>query len=203
MIVCNNSVDYNILKTLRSHGWSRNTSFHSYYKKKYKKLDEKFLLIGPGYNVRPTDIQAAIALNQFKRLGKFMKIRNDNRSKIIKTIKKHKKWDNQFKFLSVNDKIKPSWFCLPIQINDRFLKNKKLFLDFLTTKGIETRPIISGNFLNQPASKIYKFKSKKKDFINANEIEKKWFFIGLHTKPLKIDELNFIIENLLNIKQFK
>ena len=166
-------------------------------------LDDKFLFIGPGYNVRPTDIQAAIALNQFKRLNKFIKIRNNNRSRIIKTLQKHKKWDNQFKFVSVDKKIKPSWFGLPIQINDKFFKSKKKFLNFLSTKGIETRPIISGNFLNQPASKIYKFKSKKKDFINANEIEKKGFFIGLHTKPLKNDELKFIVENLLNINLFK
>jgi CDP-4-dehydro-6-deoxyglucose reductase, E1 len=203
MIVCDNLQDYNILKTLRSHGWSRNTSFHNYYKKKYKMLDDKFLFIGPGYNVRPTDIQAAIALNQFKRLNKFIKIRNNNRNKIINTLQKHKKWDNQFKFVSVDKKIKPSWFGLPIQINDKFLKNKKNFLNFLSTKGIETRPIISGNFLNQPASKIYKFNSKKNDFINANEIEKKGFFIGLHTKPLKINELKFIVENLLNINLFK
>ena len=76
-------------------------------------------------------------------------------------------------------------------------------MNFLSTKGIETRPIISGNFLNQPASKIYKFNSKMNDFINANEIEKKGFFIGLHTKPLKINELKFIAENLLNINLFK
>jgi len=203
MIVCNNLEDYNILKTLRSHGWSRDTSFHTHYKKKYKKLNDKFLFIGPGYNVRPTDIQAAIGLNQFKRLNKFMKIRNDNRTKIINAIKKHRLWDNQFKFVTYSKKIKPSWFGLPIQINDKFLKNKDKYLNFLATKGIETRPIISGNFLNQPASKIYKFKSNKKDFVNANEIEKKGFFIGLHTKLLKIDELNFITENLLNINKFK
>ncbi len=203
MIVCNNLEDYNILKTLRSHGWSRNTSFHNHYKKKYKKLDDKFLFIGPGYNVRPTDIQAAIALNQFKRLNKFMKIRDDNRTKIIEAIKKHKKWDNQFKFVTYGDKIKPSWFGLPIQIAEKFLKNKQKYLKFLAVNGIETRPIISGNFLNQPASKIYKFESHKNDFVNANEIEKRGFFIGLHTKLLKAEELNFITENLLNINKFK
>ena len=203
MIVCNNVEDYNILKTLRAHGWSRNTSFHNHYKKKYKKIDDKFLFIGPGYNVRPTDIQAAIALNQFKRLNKFMMIRDNNRSKIIKAIKKHKKWDNQFKFVTYSNQIKPSWFGLPIQINKKFLKNKQKYLKFLAGRGIETRPIISGNFLNQPASKIYKFKSNKNDFINANEIEKKGFFIGLHTKLLKNEQLNFITENLLNINKFK
>ena len=42
MIVCDNLQDYNILKTLRSHGWSRNTSFHNYYKKKYNLNINKF-----------------------------------------------------------------------------------------------------------------------------------------------------------------
>ena len=198
MIVCDNLQDYNILKTLRSHGWSRNTSFHNSFKKKYKMLDDKFLFIGPGYNVRPTDIQAAIALNQFKRLNKFIKVRDNNRNKIIKTLKKHKKWDNQFKFVVADKKIKPSWFGLPIQINDKFLKNKKKFLDFLSFKGIETRPIISGNFLNQKASKIYNLNKQNEKFPNAEYIEKAGFFIGLHTKNIKNNTLTLLTNQLLN-----
>ena len=70
--------NYNIIKSLRSHGWSRETTFHNIYKKKFKKLDDRFLFINSGYNLRPTDIQAAIAYNQFKRLNKFTAIRNYN-----------------------------------------------------------------------------------------------------------------------------
>ena len=202
MVVCNNVKDYNILKTLRSHGWSRNTSFHSKFKKKYSQLDEKFLFIGPGYNVRPTDIQAAIALNQFKRLSSLMLTRNQNRLKIIECLKKHKKWKDQFKFVEVNDKIKPSWFGLPILINKKNIKNKHKFLKYLSNKNIENRPIISGNFLNQPASKLYNFKFNKNDFKNADEIEKKGFFIGLHTKKISKNELNYITENLLSLEKF-
>ena len=43
--------DYNILKCLRSHGWSRGTDFHKQFKTKYKKIDEKFLFINSGYNL--------------------------------------------------------------------------------------------------------------------------------------------------------
>ena len=78
MIVCNNIKDYNILKSLRSHGWSRNTIFHNNYKKKFHNLDDRFLFIGPGFNVRPTEVQGAMAFNQFKRLNELMKIRNIN-----------------------------------------------------------------------------------------------------------------------------
>ena len=202
MIVCNNFKDYNVLKSLRSHGWSRDTNLHIGFKKKYKKLDDRFLFIGPGYNVRPTEIQAAMALNQFKRLSSFIKIRNQNRDKIIKSLKSHKKWNNQFIFVEINKDIKPSWFGLPILINDKYAHTKKKFLQNLTKKGIENRPIISGNFLNQPASKLYNFKYKKDDFKNSEIIEKKGFFIGLHTKKITSNDINMITDNLLSINKF-
>jgi len=198
MIVCNDSKDYNILKSLRSHGWSRDTLFHKNYSKKYKDLDNRFLFIGPGFNLRPTEIQAAIAFNQFKRFNKMIKLRSDNRKKIINNLKKHKNWNNQFEFVKIDKMIKPSWFGLPILIKDKKI-NKKKFLEKLTKKGIENRPIISGNFLNQPASKLYNFSFKKNDFKISDDIEKRGFFIGLHTKKISNDELNYIVNSLLSI----
>ncbi len=199
MVVCNNKIDYNILKSLRSHGWSRNTDFHNYYKKKFSNINENFLFIGPGYNLRPTEIQAAMAFNQFKRLDKLINLRKKNRSLIIDTLKKHHKWDNQFDFVKIDKSISPSWFGLPFLINDRYIKKKKIFLNYLTKNGIENRPIISGNFLNQPASKLYNFKYKKNDFINSNQIEKRGFFIGLHTSKIKKIDLNTLVKHLINI----
>ena len=198
MIVCNDLKDYNILKSLRSHGWSRDTIFHKKYIKKYKNLDDRFLFIGPGYNLRPTEIQAAIAFNQFKRLNQMIKARSNNRSKIINNLKKNKNWDNQFEFVKIDKKIKPSWFGLPILIKNKKI-NKKRFLEKISKNGIENRPIISGNFLNQPASKLYNFNIKKNDFKNSNDIEKRGFFIGLHTKKISKNELNYIVNNLLSI----
>ena len=202
MIVCNNINDYNVLKSLRSHGWSRDTDLHNRFRKNYKNLDDRFLFIGPGYNVRPTDIQAAIALNQFKRINKFIKIRNTNRNKIINFLKTHNRWNNQFTFVKVDINTKPSWFGLPILINKKYAHIKNKFLNHLTKEGIENRPIISGNFLNQPASKFFNFSSSKKDFKNANEIENRGFFIGLHTKNLELSELKYISNCLLDINKF-
>ena len=198
MIVCNNIKDYNILKSLRSHGWSRDTLFHEKYKKKFKKLDDRFLFIGPGYNVRPTEVQGAMAFNQFKRLNHLINIRNINRNKIIKNLKKNKKWNNQFEFVKINNKISPSWFGLPILITNRNVDKNK-FLKKISKNGIENRPIISGNFLNQPASKLFKFDVNKNDFKVADDIEKRGFFIGLHTKKISENTINYIVKNLLSI----
>ncbi len=203
MIVCNDLNDYNLLKSMRSHGWSRDTNLHKKLSNKYKNLDNRFLFISPGYNLRPTDVQAAIAANQFKRLKNFMKIRNYNRNIIISNLKKHPNWDNQFKFVEVQKDLKPSWFGLPIMIDQRFEKNKKKFLNFLLKKGIENRPIISGNFLNQPASKLYKFTKNKSAFKNAQLIEKLGFFIGLHTQKIKTIQVNYLVNNLIKINRFK
>ena len=169
-------------------------------KKKY--LDGRFLFVGPGYNLRPTDVQAAIAGNQFKRLNKFIKIRNTNREKLIKTFVSHKNWNNQFYFIKPAKTIKASWFGLPILINNKDYKKKVLFLKYLSKKGIENRPIISGNFLNQPALKQLNLKQKAEQFKNAQLIEKQGFFIGLHTKLMSQKEANFIVSTFLNFKIF-
>ena len=199
MITCDSIEDYNILKSIRSHGWSRDTIFHSKFSKKYPRIDNNFLFIGPGYNLRPTEIQGAIAFNQFKKLDKFIKLRKKNRSLIINELKKHKLWNNQFDFVKIKKNIDPSWFGLPFLINKDLMVNKSKFLKYLTINGIENRPIISGNFLNQPAAKFYNFKYNPNDFINSNEIEKRGFFIGLHTKLINQKELRTLVDHLLNI----
>ena len=199
MIVCNNSYNYNILKSLRSHGWSRETNFHSFYKKKFKKMDDRFLFINSGYNLRPTEIQAAIAQNQFKRLGNFINIRKKNRNKIIETIKKNPKWDDQFKFVKQSKMVSPSWFGLSIIINIKYLNKKKKFLQYLTKIGIENRPILSGNFTNQPATQLYKLNKDGFIFSNAEKIENLGFFIGLHTNKISNSMAKYISNNLLKI----
>ena len=201
MIVCNNSYNYNILKSLRSHGWSRETNFHSFYKKKFKKMDDRFLFINSGYNLRPTEVQAAIAQNQFKRLDNFINIRKKNRNKIIETIKKNPKWDDQFKFVKQSKRVSPSWFGLPIIINIKYLNKKKKFLQYLTKIGIENRPILSGNFTNQPSTQLYKLNKDGFIFSNAEKIENLGFFIGLHTNKISNNMAKYISNNLLKITE--
>ena len=79
MIVCNNKEDYKILLSLRSHGWSRGKGVYQENAKKYPDLDPRYIFINSGFNLRPTDIQAAIGMSQLSRLEKFKKTRIENR----------------------------------------------------------------------------------------------------------------------------
>ena len=199
MIVCNNKKDYEILLALRSHGWSRGKGVYEKNAKKYPNLDSRYIFINSGFNLRPTDIQAAIANNQFKRLKKFRKIRSTNKNKIINLLKKDKRWNNQFRFVEYSKKIKASYMVLPILIDKKFFYKKKKFINFLEKKGLETRPIISGSFVNQPSCKLYNLNPANKQFNGAQEIEDLGFVIGLHTNSITIPKVKFIVDLLLSI----
>jgi len=66
---------------------------------------------------------------------------------------------------------------------------------------IETRPIISGNFVNQPSIGLYNLNPKNEKFPGAQEIENRGFFIGIHTEKISRSTLNFLTSNLLMINE--
>ena len=193
MIVCNDKKDYEILHSLRAHGWDRGLN---------KKNNKNFNFINSGFNLRPMDITASIALNQLRKLNKFKKNRSFNRDVIIKKLLRSKTWSDQFQFIDPVKYLKPSWFGLPILLKGRYIKTKKNFLNFLNKNKIETRPIISGNFLNQPSIKLYKLNKKNEKFKSAQEIEDRGFFIGLPTEKISLDKLNYLTDKLLKIDKF-
>ena len=90
-------------------------------------------------------------------------------------------------------------FGFSIFINKKFIKKKKKFLEFLDKEGVETRPIISGNFINQPATKLFKLNKKNEKFPEAQKVENLSFFIGLHSKNIKKKTLNRLVNILLKI----
>ena len=191
MICCKDKNDYNIIKSLRSHGWSRGTSFENEIYKKNKFLDKRFIFFNSGYNLRPTEVSAAIGHNQFKRMDKLIKIRNFNRKKIIKSLLNNSYLKNKIDFYYENKFVDPSWFGLSIKILIKNI-NKKIIIKKLEKNGIETRPIISGNFADQPAAKIYNISIKQK-FPNTDKVYNSSFFIGLPTKKVNNNFLNKIV----------
>ena len=169
--------------------------------KKYPELDSRFIFINSGYNLRPTDIQAAIGLSQFRKKDIFKKNRSYNRELIIKEVMQSGKFKNQIEFLECSKKIDPSWFGLAVLINKQYVKKKFKYLKYLGEKKIETRPIISGNFINQPAIKLYKLNKIKKKYNNAQVVENLGFFIGLHTKIITNNLARYIASHLLKIDE--
>ena len=105
MICCKDKSDYEIIKSLRSHGWSRNLSNERKISNNNPHLDKRFIFYNSGFNLRPTEIAGAIGRSQFKDLFKFKKIRNLNRKNIINLFKKNKKINRSIKVIKPNKKM--------------------------------------------------------------------------------------------------
>ena len=134
MICCKNENDFEIIKALRAHGWSRGLKNEAKIANLNKNLDKRFIFYNSGFNLRSTDICASIGLSQFKDLDKFIKIRSENRIKILKEFKKNKKINNYMNIIQENKFTKPSWFGIPI-VGKKTL-NKEDFIKKIEKRGV-------------------------------------------------------------------
>ena len=193
MVITDNESTYHHLLSLRAHGWIRDLPENNkIFKKKGNRFEDSFVFVLPGYNLRPNEINGGIGIEQLKKVNNIISQRRAN-AKFFK---------NLFKF-NENIKIqkevgKSSWFGFSV-ILDGKLKNKRdQILNELNNKGIETRPIISGNFLKYPVTKFLDYKIHGK-IINSKEIDKNGFFIGNNHVDIS-RELEYFEDTIRNFK---
>ena len=167
---------------LRAHGWIRDLENKEKKKleKKYSKIDKKFLFTNIGYNIRGSEIGAAIGLIQLKKLKRIISIRR----KIGKFWKKHFKNNDVLSIQKETINSEHSWFGIPIYLKRQNPKLVKKLRKLLDKNNIETRPIICGNITVQPAMKKLKYKISGK-LENSNYIMKNSFAIGCHQNITK------------------
>ena len=195
-MVCTKNKKYlEILKSLRSHGWSRDLKNNKIFSKKYKNIDKNWIFINSGFNLRTTDINAAIGLEQLKRIKKILSIRKYNFLKIKKSLLINKKYNNQFTILNDQNHANTAWFGIPIILNSNNKKYKQNIMSKLHGKDIMTRPIISGNFAKQPSINLYKIKINNQ-LPNSDLIDKKGFFLGLHNIKISDAKLKFLTDSI-------
>ena len=195
MVCTKNSKYFEIIKSLRSHGWSRDLKKSKKIANKYKNIDKNWIFINSGFNLRPTDINAAIGIQQLKRIKKILSIRKYNFIKIKNELIKNKKFNKQFSIIENQKHSNIAWFGIPFILNSKDKKYKLSVMDKLNKKGVMTRPIISGNFANQPSIKLYKIKTGTK-LDNADLIDKSAFFLGLHNIKITNKKLNFLVKSI-------
>ena len=102
---------------------------------------------------------------------------------------KNQLWNNQVTFINENKNVKASWFGIGILFNKEYKNKKNKIIKKLNSLGIETRPIISGNFAKQPAIKKYNILKKGISLTNADLVNDLGFFIGLSINAISSSKL--------------
>ena len=107
--------------------------------------DHKYIYSNLGYNLKVTDMQAALGVAQFRKLPMFIAARRRNAAHYLRTLKQH---EEHIILPSVPTKADPSWFGFPITLRPHIERRK--FIQWLEEVNIETRLVFGGNILRQP-----------------------------------------------------
>ena len=183
LILCKSYQDYKILLSLRAHGWSR--EIDNLERKKSKRFNKLFNFINLGYNLRLTDIQAALLLNQVKKIDKFKVNRLYNYNLICKIFKKDKFLENHLIFIASQKNAEVSWFNFPIILKKFKNRKRDIVCEKLNELGVETRPIISGDFSKQKVIQDDFMDLSKLRFSNAAKINNSGFMLGISSNKLE------------------
>ena len=138
--------------------------------------DRKFLYSVVGYNLKPTEIQAAFGLAQLKKLKSFNEIRKRNFDRLKTSLAKYNKY---FVLPSDLPKAEAYWLAFPITLKDGVPFSRLDLLKHLETNHIQTRLLFAGNILRQPAFRNIPHRVVGK-LTNADKIMKDTFVIGCH-----------------------
>ena len=171
------------LRSIRSHGWSRDRSDVSDWTTDVSGTDAKFLFVTTGYNVRPMEIQAAIGINQINDIDQFVQRRRAVAKRVISALigTNLEVVGEKAGELSYEDSAN-SWMLIPLRVTGDDAKSRKLkILESLGSRGVETRPVLTGNFLSQPAmNRIDGDHLPASNFPIATEITETCFLVGAH-----------------------
>ncbi len=152
--------------------------------------DHKYIYSHIGYNLKATDMQAALGVTQLAKLDYFIEKRKENFNYLSSALSK-------VEGLSVavaSENSEPSWFGCPITLDPAHPVNREELLRFLDSRKIGTRLLFAGNILKQPAYKNVDFRVVG-DLTNTDIVMKRSFWVGVYpglTKPM----LDYVIESI-------
>lgn len=182
---------YNLFRSLRNHGWTRDQESDSpIYKKSDNDFYEAYRFILPGYNLRPGEVHGALGLTQLKKVKKFIKIRRENAAHFVGLFK------DDPRFLIQKECGESSWFSFTMIVRPGLSYGRERALPFLKKAGIDYRIITGGNFLRHDAVKYFDYVDTGSR--NADLAHDRGYFVGNFPFDIrkKIDLLHKVLKKV-------
>ena len=155
--------------------------------------DAKYIFSELGYNFLPSEISAAFAIEQLKKLRDNIKIRNKNFDYLKNFFRSYGKL---FELPEEYANVKTPWLAFPLVIKKNKLFNRKEMQIFFEKNNIQTRTIFTGNILRQPVMKNRIFKKHPECDKIADEVMRNGILIGCH-QGMKKSELDYICQTFV------
>ncbi len=174
MSVTNSEELQQVMTSLRAHGWTRELPKKNYvHNKSGIAFDDSFRFVLPGYNLRPIEFEGAIGKEQLKKLEEIIAGRRRNAARFLSIAK-------NFSFLRVQKEVGlSSWFGFSLILEGQAAGKRADFVKGLESFGVESRPIVAGNFTKNPVMKHLNH-CPLDNLPNADKIDADGLFIGNH-----------------------
>jgi len=153
--------------------------------------DHKFTYSHCGYNLKITDMQAAVGLSQLDRVDEFIAARRRNFALLTQALKP---LEDVFILPEATPNSDPSWFGFVLTLRAGLGFNREDLLRHLNDKKIGTRLLFGGNLIRQPYMKDRNYRVVG-DLTNADIVTERSFWIGVFPglTPAHIDYMAEII----------
>ena len=151
--------------------------------------DHKYIYSHIGYNLKITDMQAAIGVEQLKKLPLFIKARKNNFKFLYEGLKKYKKY---FILPEVEFKADPSWFGFLLTVRKDAGFTRDEIVKYLENNKIATRMLFAGNITRHPSFENLKYRVYR-DLSNTDFIMNNTFWIGVYP-GINEEHIKYILE---------
>lgn len=166
-----------VLRSLRAHGWTRGLKGTDLYHPTGIPFEDNFKFVTPGYCVRPLEFSAAVGLVQLEKWPELRKARLKN-AKLFCEL-----FGNRETVRIPHYEEHSTWFGFPMLVDSG--KTRRELIRTCEWKGIDTRPIVAGNFLNQPVIRYFEKVIEVESYRNAERIDKCGLFFGNDDRDLE------------------
>jgi CDP-6-deoxy-D-xylo-4-hexulose-3-dehydrase len=138
--------------------------------------DHKYTYSHIGYNLKVTDMQAAVGVSQLRKLDGFIALRRSNFARLREALSKHEEF---YLLPEATPDSDPSWFGFPIAVRPESGLTRDFVVRTLEQKKIGTRLLFGGNLTRQPAYKDANFRVVG-DLKNSDYIMNNVFWVGVY-----------------------
>tara|TARA_R100000365_G_C2747730_1_gene77953 strand:+ start:3050 stop:4237 length:1188 start_codon:yes stop_codon:yes gene_type:complete len=183
---------YQEMISLRSHGWTRELpAVNHVHDKTGDAWDDLFRFVLPGYNVRPLEMEGALGLEQLEKIPSLIEGRRENAAYFIE------RFEGIPEIRTQRETGQSSWFGFSMVLEGALAGRRSEVVTALTAAGIESRPIVAGNFTRNPV--MAHLDAIIPDHLPAaDKIHTDGLFIGNHHYPVHdgIDHVANTIQEL-------
>jgi len=139
-------------------------------------FDHKYVYTHIGYNLKVTDMQAAIGCAQLGKLDAFIASRRANFDRLMEALRSY---EDRLLLPSATPHSEPSWFGFVITVRENAGFSRADLVGFLEANRVETRNVFAGNLLRHPAFQDIPHRIVR-DLANTDRVMTNSFFVGVY-----------------------